>query len=184
MLFLRNHTKLADDELMPLVARGDQRAFRVLVDRHQPLVLDFAHRFLGDAQEARDVAQETLLRVYRNAGNYQPAGTFRAWAMRIARNLCLDHVRKSRPLLMDQLPEQADAETPLSAALHREDAERLDRAVRKLPESQRTALILRHNEGMRYAQIAEVMDISEGAVESLLVRARKGLRRSLDRDGG
>jgi len=179
MLFLKKHASLDDDRLMELVADGDRKAFRVLVERHQPTVLDFAYRFLGDAQEARDMAQETMLRVYKAAGGYRASGAFRAWVVRIARNLCLDHVRKARPVLMDTLPEPVDHETPLTTAMRREDAEALAVAVRDLPESQRTALILRHNEGMRYAQIAEAMDLSEGAVESLLVRARKGLRRSL-----
>ncbi|WP_461211373.1 RNA polymerase sigma factor [Desulfocurvus sp. DL9XJH121] len=180
MLFLKSHDKLADDQLMKLAGQGDEQAFRVLVERHQPMVLDFAYRFLGDAQEARDVAQETLLRVYRNAATYRREGTFRAWVMRIARNLCLDHVRKVRPVLMENMPEQADSETPLTAALRRESAEALSSAVRSLPESQRTALILRHNEGMRYDQIAEAMDTTVAAVESLLVRARKGLRRQIE----
>lgn len=176
MLFLKRYAGLDDNRLVELTAEGDERAFRTLVERHQGVVLDYAWRFLGDAQEARDVAQETLLRVYRGAAAYRPDGTFRAWAVRIARNLCLDHVRKKRPLLMEQLPEQADDETPLTAALRNEDAQALSEAVRSLPEAQRTALILRHNEGMRYAQIAEAMDTTVGAVESLLVRARKGLR--------
>ena len=116
MLFLKRYADLDDDRLVQLTAEGDERAFRTLVERHQGVVLDYAWRFLGDAQEARDVAQETLLRVYRGAAAYRPNNTFRAWAVRIARNLCLDHVRKKRPLLMEQLPEQADDETPLTAA--------------------------------------------------------------------
>lgn len=176
MLFLKRYADMDDDKLVALTVEGDERAFRTLVERHQGVVLDYAWRFLGDAQEARDVAQETLLRVYRGAQAYCPGGTFRAWAMRIARNLCLDHVRKKRPVLMERLPEQADTETPLTAALRNEDAEALSAAVRTLPEAQRTALILRHNEGMRYAQIAEAMATTVSAVESLLVRARKGLR--------
>lgn len=181
MLYLKQYAAQDDDRLMELVARGDQKAFRVLVERHQPSVLDFAFRFLGDAQEARDVAQDVMLRVYKAARGYTAGGTFRAWLMRIARNQCLDRVRKTAPVLMDELPEVPDHDTPLSVAMMREDARALSEAVHSLPESQRTALILRHNEGMRYAQIAQAMDLSEGAVESLLVRARKGLRRNLAR---
>ncbi|MGE4299119.1 MAG: RNA polymerase sigma factor [Desulfovibrionaceae bacterium] len=181
MLFLKKYPTLAEDQLMALVAQGDQKAFRVLLERHQHAVLDYAFRLLGDTQEARDVAQETMLRVYKAAGSYRAEGTFRAWVMRIARNQCLDRLRRPAPLLMDELPEQADTDTPLAVALRTEDAQAVSMAVRELPEAQRTALILRHNEGMRYTQIAETMDISEGAVESLLVRARKGLRRSLGR---
>ncbi len=181
MLFLKKHTSLDDDRLVGMVARGDQKAFRTLVERHQHTVLDFAYRFLGDVQEARDVAQETMLRVYRHAGNYTAGGTFRAWVLRIARNQCLDRVRRPFPVLLDELPEQADSETPQAVAMRNEDARALALAVHELPEAQRTALVLRHNEGLRYAEIAEAMDLSVGAVESLLVRARKGLRRSMDR---
>lgn len=179
MALFTNYSALTDDRLMGLVAEEDHRAFRELVRRHQDSVHGFAYRFLSDAHEARDVAQETFLRIFTRAGGYTPSGTFRAWAMRIARNLCLDHVRKKRPLIVDELPEQADPDTPVHAAIREETARTLEAAVRALPESQRTALILRHNEGLRYDEIAQAMETTVSAVESLLVRARKGLRQSL-----
>ncbi|BBD07109.1 RNA polymerase sigma factor [Desulfovibrio ferrophilus] len=176
MLFFKNYSSLDDDHLMLLIADEDHRAFRELLERHQGSVHGFAFRFLGDAHEAADVAQETFLRIFTNAATYTPGTSFRAWAMRIARNLCLDYVRKKKPLLVEQLPEQPDHDTPMHAAIRQETADALAQAVRRLPESQRTALILRHNEGLRYDEIAMAMDVTVSAVESLLVRARKALR--------
>ncbi|MBU1002981.1 MAG: sigma-70 family RNA polymerase sigma factor [Proteobacteria bacterium] len=183
MLFLKNYASLDDDRLMRLTADEDHRAFRELVERHQGPVYSFAFRFLGDAHEARDIAQETFLRVFTKAPNYTPGGSFRAWAMRISRNLCLDYVRKKKPLVVDQLPETPDQETPLHAAIRQEASDALALAVRRLPESQRTALILRHNEGLRYDEIAQAMETTVSAVEALLVRARKGLRGHLSLHG-
>ena len=183
MLFLKNYASLDDDRLVLLTADEDHRAFRELVERHQGPVHSFAFRFLGDAHEARDIAQETFLRVFTKASSYTPNGSFRAWTMRIARNLCLDYVRKKKPLVVDQMPEQPDQETPLHAAIRQEAADALAQAVRRLPESQRTALILRHNEGLRYEEIAIAMETTVSAVEALLVRARKGLRAHLSLHG-
>jgi len=174
-----NYSALEDDRLVALVADEDHRAFRELLDRHQASVHSFAYRFLGDVHEARDVAQETFLRVFTSAATYNPGGTFRAWVMRIARNLCLDIARKKKPVTVEELPEQPDYDTPMHAAIRNETARALDLAVRALPEAQRTALILRHNEGLRYDEIALAMDLTVSAVESLLVRARKGLRSAM-----
>ena len=161
------------------MALGRDAAFAELLERYQGRVLNYAYRLLGDADEARDVAQETFLRVYRSAGAFRASGGLKSYVLRIARNLCLDFERKRRPELMEHLPEQADLDTPLEVLNRKEGLAALERAVRDLPETQRSAIVLRHTEGMSYAEIAEVMSVSVSAVESLLVRGRRTLRQRL-----
>ncbi|MBU2551031.1 MAG: sigma-70 family RNA polymerase sigma factor [Proteobacteria bacterium] len=158
------------------MAEGDEGAFRELLDRHQPALYRFARRFLQDAVEAEDVAQEVFLRLYRSAHRYRPRAALRAYLFRIARNLCVDHLRKQRPGSMESAPEAVTRETPLTRLESAQAMNRLLQAVADLPENQRAALLMRHDQGLRYREIAEAMEISVAAVESLLVRARRTLR--------
>lgn len=179
MFFRKGYAGAEDGDLVMRVAAGDEGAFRVLLDRHQGAVYQFARRFLGDAQEAGDISQETFLRLYRSADRYRPRASLRAYLLRIARNLCIDHVRKKRPEPMEQPPEQTNRETPLDLLERAQTMEALLSAVDDLPENQRAAILLRHDQGLRYTEIAETLGTTVGAVESLLVRARRTLRRQL-----
>lgn len=171
--------KLPDAELVAKVAHGDEKAFRELLSRHQKPVYDFASRFLGSETEAADMAQETFLRLFRAAPTYKPGVSLRAFLLRIAKNLCIDHVRKKRPVYMETPPEQAHQDTPHAELGRNELALALAAAIRNLPENQRTAVLLRHEAGLAYAEIAEAMNLSVSAVESLLVRGRRTLKQSV-----
>jgi RNA polymerase sigma-70 factor (ECF subfamily) len=183
MIFRRPYTGRSDPELVSLVARGDEEAFDELLQRHQHAIFGFAHQFLGDIQAAEDVAQETFLRFYRVSGRFRPEAALRTYLLRIAKNLCIDQLRKKRPELMEELPEGATGETPLDLLEGAIEMDRLEKAIDELPAGQRSALILRHSEHLSYRRIAEVMALSVGAVESLLVRARRTLRRNLGAAG-
>jgi len=179
MILRRRHTPLSDAELVVLVSENDDRAFRELLQRHQNAVYGFACRFLGDAREAEDVAQETFLRLYRVSNSYRPEASLQTFLFRITKNICINYHRKKRPELMEQLPEAATEETPLDLLESAIEADRLEKAIEALPANQRAALLFRHGEHLSYSRIAEVMDLSVSAVESLLVRARRTLRRNL-----
>ncbi|BBO67957.1 RNA polymerase sigma subunit ECF family protein [Desulfosarcina alkanivorans] len=179
MILQRTHSRQSDAHLVRLVSEGNERAFRELLHRHQDAVYGFARRMLGDSQEAEDVTQDTFLRLYRASSRYRPEASLRTFLFRIAKNICIDYHRKKRPELMAQLPEIATEETPLDLLESAIEAGRLEKAIEALPANQRAALLLRHGEQMRYNQIAEVMELSVSAVESLLVRARRTLRRDL-----
>jgi RNA polymerase sigma-70 factor (ECF subfamily) len=181
MILRRRYTRHSDGELVALISNGDQQAFRELLERHQNAVYGFARRFLGDPQEAEDVSQETFLRLYRAARSYRPEASLRTFLLRITRNICIDTLRKKRPELLDELPEPATEETPLDLLENAVEMGRLEKAIEDLPVNQRAALLLRHTEQLSYSRIAEIMALSVGAVESLLVRARRTLRRSLAR---
>ncbi len=169
----------ADADLVGRMAAGDEAAFRELLSRYQGLVYGYARRMLGDESLAEDVAQETFLRLYRNALRFRPEGTIKGYLLRICRNLCLDNLRVKGLKLVDEMPEQITETTPHSQLEGKQAALALDRALQKLPPNQRSAVVLRHGQGLAYAEIAEVMQTSVGAVESLLVRARRALRDSL-----
>jgi RNA polymerase sigma-70 factor (ECF subfamily) len=170
----------SDEALMARVARGDERAFRELARRHLPAMLGLARRILGNAADAEDVAQEALLRVWTHAPRWQPLALFRTWLSRVVVNLCLDRKRKAPWVGLEAAGELADP-TP-GAGERAETAERdrlLAAAIGDLPARQRAAIVLSYSEGMSNAQVAEILDTTVSAVETLLVRGKQNLRRAL-----
>jgi len=167
--------------LLARVAAGEAEAFRRLVDRHLPTVLAVARRMLKDDAEAEDVAQETLLRLWRNAAGLELGvhGT-RPWLRRVVSNLCIDRVRSRRnTTVMETVPEEVAPASQVRQLAERELSQRVDAALKGLPERQRLALTLFHYEGMSQIEVGEVMGISDEAVESLLARARRALKVAL-----
>jgi RNA polymerase sigma-70 factor (ECF subfamily) len=171
-----------ESALLVRVAEGDAQAFRTLVDRHLPTVVAIARRMLRDDAEAEDVAQETLLRLWRNAASLELGeGGVRPWLRRVAANLCIDRVRASKNTTLggDSLPEEIEPAGQVTRLAERELGRRVDAALKALPERQRLALTLFHYEGMSQIEVGEAMGISDEAVESLLARARRALKGSL-----
>lgn len=171
-----------DRLLLAGVARQDPKAFRALVDRHLGAVLSLARRMLRDDAEAEDVAQETLLRLWRSGGTLDlGAHGLRPWLRRVASNLCIDRVRGARrTVVVEEVPEEAEPPTQMVALEKQELAKRVDEALKTLPERQRLALTLFHHEGLSQIEVGDIMGISDEAVESLLSRARRSLRAQLE----
>ena len=170
----------SDEALMARVAKGDQRAFRELARRHVPIMVGIARRMLGNAAEAEDVAQEAMLRVWTHAPRWQPLALFRTWLSRVVVNLCLDRKRKAAWVELEAAGEVADPAPLAGEAAETAERERLlAAAIAELPERQRAAIVLSYTEGMSIAQVAEILDTTVSAVETLLVRGKQNLRRTL-----
>ena len=169
-----------DEALMAQVARGDEVAFRQLCRRHLPAMVGLARRVLGNAADAEDVAQEAMLRVWTHAPRWQPLAAFRTWLTRVVVNLCLDRKRRRPWVALEAAGEIVDP-TPgvTEQAEHDERAKVLADAIAELPPRQRSAIMLTYTEGMSNAQVAEVLDTSVSAVETLLVRGKQNLRARL-----
>jgi RNA polymerase sigma-70 factor (ECF subfamily) len=174
----------SDEELMSAVAAGDMDAFETLVRRHQQRALNVAYRFLGDRHEAEDLAQEAFLRVLNAAPSYRPTAKFSTYLYRVLANACLDYRAKKRPDFSDSVPSQTDTADAPDEAMERDERRgRVRQAIDNLPERQRMALILQHYEDMSYEEVAEAMECSKSAVDSLLVRAKRNLRDALAEEG-
>lgn len=168
--------------LVSALANGDAHAFSTLVARHLPAITGIARRMLRDDAEAEDVAQEAFLRLWRTGASLQigPAGV-KPWLRRVVSNLCIDRLRGAvRQVVVDEVPEQAEDAGQLAGLVSAEVAAKVDAALKALPERQRLALTLFHFEGMSQADVAAAMEISDEAVESLLARARRALKASLE----
>jgi RNA polymerase sigma-70 factor (ECF subfamily) len=172
---------------------GDLEAFEVLFARHVRAVVNFAYRFVRSRAVAEELAQEVFLRVHDSAAGYRPEAKFTTWLYRIATNVCLNEVRKPRFRAVHEsidgdpsgdgsepmdLPDSG-RDGPERVLQKRAVAQALKEALDRLPEKQRVAFVLGKYQELSYAEISEVMQISEKAVKSLIHRAKEALAQRL-----
>jgi RNA polymerase sigma-70 factor (ECF subfamily) len=186
--------RLEDDQLMQRCGRGEVSALEELIRRHQGAAYRYCWRIFRDHHTAEDMTQDFFIKVFKNAGHYQPRGHFTTWFYRVLANLCFDALRKKKrrrkvqaiqidPIACDgtelePLAEAVDPDAPLVAA---EAHDAVHAALDELPVEVRKALELREFEGLRYREIGRVMDLSLNEVKVLLHRGRKMLARALAR---
>jgi RNA polymerase sigma-70 factor (ECF subfamily) len=183
-------TIAADRDLMAAIADGDQGAFARLVGAETPRLLRFARSILSASPaEAEEVVQEALIRLWQYAADWQPNGRVSTWLHQVVYRLCIDNIRRRRPSVeIGTLEGELEDEAPRAdhGLVRADDVRMVQAAIERLPERQRTALILCHFQDLGQAEAAAVMGIGERAYESLLARARRHLRVWLapDKDEG
>ena len=182
-----------DAALMLRVKQGDAAAFAELVDKYKQPVVNLVCRMIRDAAEAEDLAQNVFVQVYKSAHRYKRSAKFSTWLFTIARNLCLNEIRRrsrhpaesldaSRSEQEDHLsPQIADRKAcgPPESLLQSELEDKIEQAVAELPENQRTAILLCRQEELSYEEIAEVLGCSLSATKSLIHRGRETLKHKL-----
>lgn len=170
----------ADAALMGRVAGGDPAAARTVYNRHVPGLVAFAWRMAGDRAAAEDVAQDAMLKLWRQAPRWKPKAQIGTWLRRVAYNRCIDLHRRARPSedIADVALEDP-APGPARSLLAAEVSAIVRAAMAGLPERQRAAIAMAHFDGMNNGETAAVLEVSVEAVESLLARGRRTLRQRL-----
>jgi RNA polymerase sigma-70 factor (ECF subfamily) len=187
---------LTDEELVISVRSGDHQSLGVLVARWERPLFCFAYRMLQRQEDARDICQETFLRVLKKAHRFREGSKFSTWMYQIALNLCRDQLRKRRrwsTILAEdrELNEQTDippdvrlaADDPSRQVEKRQKTRALQLALKEIPPEQREVLIMKEYEGLKFKEIAEILDAPESTVKSRMYYGLTGLKTALSRQG-
>lgn len=182
---------LGDAELIEAFKAGKLAAFTQLVDRHQRSLINFFYHFSWDRQVSEDCAQEVFLRLYSHLGSYEPQAKFTTFLFRIARNLWIDRVRSAavhgKPVSLDSSAGSGDeralrdrlagpALSPVDILSRREEHAALQHAIELLPEEQRMVLVLGEIQGMKYQDVALILEVPVGTVKSRMHTAVERLK--------
>ncbi|HEX5400209.1 MAG TPA: sigma-70 family RNA polymerase sigma factor [Verrucomicrobiae bacterium] len=182
-----------DAALMFRVKRGDRTAFAELVEKYKQPVINFICRSLRDEIEAEDLAQMVFLQAYKSRARYRQTAKFSTWLFTIARNLCLNEIRRrsrhpaesieeSHAEHEDQPRQQYEDKSQIGAPeslLHDELARKIEEALAELPENQRMAILLCRQDELSYEEIAKILGCSLSATKSLIHRGRETLKQKL-----
>jgi RNA polymerase sigma-70 factor, ECF subfamily len=178
------YSKLSDSELVDKATNGDRRALDTLVERYSPRVNRLASQLMGDLEEARDAAQESLVKVCTRLKQFRGEAQFATWLHRLVVNTCRDRmafqrVRRSEPLELDEHAVADDAD-PSSAAVLTDLRRDLADALSRLSADQRIAVVLRDSFGLSYKEISRVARMPVGTAKCYVHRARARLRTLLE----
>ncbi len=181
-----------DQQLVERAQRGDKHAFELLVAKYQRKLIRLLSRFIRDATEVEDVAQEAFIKAYRALPNFRGDSAFYTWLYRIGINTAKNHLvamGRRAPTSTGMDAEEAedlgesellqDVNTPENQMMSRQVAETVNQTLQELPEELRTAITLREIDGLRYEEIAQIMNCPIGTVRSRIFRAREAIAERL-----
>jgi RNA polymerase sigma factor (sigma-70 family) len=181
---------LAGDAIEALIQRclaGDQAAWESIVRQYRRKVFNIAYKFVGRHEAAEDLTQDIFLRIFKSLDTFDRRANFQTWLISVSRNLCIDHyrsVRKEREVInrdvdAGALMPVANTPTPMAGLEHRDRVVLLRQAMARLPETLRTAVLMRDIQEMSYQEIADTLDLPEGTVKSRINRGRTELARHI-----
>lgn len=174
-----------DASLIKQIQLGDTQAFNELANRWQKKILRFSYGFFGNADDAEEITQKTLIRVYKKANELEESAKFSSWIYRIANNLCLDELkragrRKSSPLgIWSEQISESENHLPSRELETKELGIIIRNALLTLPDDQRVVVILKEFEGMKFREIADILDEPENTIKSRMYYGLKSLRKIL-----
>ncbi len=183
---------MTDNDIIQQILKGDREIFRLLVQRYQPMVFRITVGFVHNKEDADDLTQEIFIQVYHALSKFRGDSNFQTWLYRIVLNAAINHKRKNNRNIFQRIgnflhhdwekekylriPETDNPENILIKEEHRE---LVRKALEALPENQRSAIILSKYDDLSQREIAEILGVTEGAVEALLQRAKSNLRKKL-----
>jgi RNA polymerase sigma-70 factor (ECF subfamily) len=182
-------SKSLDELLVERAKQGDAEAFERLIQQYEKKVYNFAYRYVGNPEDAADIAQEALVRAYTSLSNFRGNSSFQTWLLRITYNACLDELRKrsrTRLVSIDESVEGDDGEMSRQfadsadgpeALVERDELQRtVHETIKELDDEHRTMILMRDLQGYSYNQIADVLGLNLGTVKSRINRARQALK--------
>jgi RNA polymerase sigma-70 factor (ECF subfamily) len=179
---------LSDEELVESVLQGNRRDFDVLIERWQKPLYNFVLRFMNSEEEARDVCQDAFVNAYRNLSKFKKQSKFSSWLFKIAINRCNTLLRKRKRwrMFFDPMPDTAQYADAIAGENNAEQAiekeqifRRMRKAIAQLPPEQKTVLLLKEYEGLKFHEISEMLDCPLSTVKSRMYYALDGLRKAL-----
>lgn len=178
---------MEEPTLVQLLIDGEPTAFKVLYDKHANYVYHTVYGFVADEDEAQDIVQEVFVTVFQSIHQFKHEAKLTTWIYRIAVNAALQHLRKKKRkaqwlkvVRLIGIENETEAIEDVSHVTEQEEALiQLKIALDKLPENQRIALTLHNTDGLKYQEIASIMEVSLSAVESLIFRAKQNLKKQL-----
>lgn len=174
--------EISDYELVKKCLQGETELFSELVGRYKKLVYSTVYYYTKDRQDADDLSQEVFLRLYKSLGNYNPEFKFSTWTIRITKNLCVDFMRKRHiaSVSIDEFESLSrEEDTPERKYLHSEKSKEIRQAINELPEKYKTLILLYHQNGASYKEMADKLGQPMSIIKNRLFRARLILRERL-----
>lgn len=181
-----------DEIIFKKAQKGDMEAFEALIKAYEKLIYNASYSMLANPQDAEDISQEVIIKVYNNLHGCKSPAAFKSWLFRIVNNTCIDEIRKRKgktTLSLDYEPEDSngrmenpalmDETTPESEFLRKDMNEKIQLAISQIPPDYRAVIVMRDINGMSYDEIMNTLVISMGTVKSRIARARKHLRDKL-----
>jgi len=171
-----------DYELVKECLEGNKDAFSELITRYKKLIYSVAWKFSKDNEEVNDMAQDAFIKIYRSLAKYDSRYKFSTWAVKVATNICLDHVRRKRinSVSLDEIEGFTGSNnSPEEYYLRKEHSQMLKNAIDELPEIYRVPIVMYHQKGMSYKEIADFLGKPMSIIKNRIFRARNALRENL-----
>lgn len=173
---------MTEAELVEQLSSGDEDAYRILLDRHLASLTAYVTRMMASNADTEDIVQETFLRLWTHGTRYNPdTAKLTTWLHNIAHNLCIDHFRKHNRMVLEKTEDEPDKQEAFVDQLaNLENTKHIEQSLMQLPERQRSAIIMCHYQGMSNREAAVILETSVEALESLMARGRRKLRKLLE----
>ncbi len=183
-----------EKELIRQAKSGNLKAYEEIIGLYEKKVFSTIYYMVKNDNEVEDIAQEVFIKIYKNLGNFKEESSLYTWIYRITVNVCIDELKKRKKVVyLDEKIDTKDGEvelqlsddskSPTDIAEDNDLKDKLEKCIKKLPESQRMMIILRDIKGFTYMEIAEIMKMNLGTVKSKINRARASLKELLEEDG-